>query len=162
MPKANRSCKCCGKKYYYCPSCSDEKRSPQIYIMWDSELCKDIFRTLTDEGLNKITTAECKQKLIELGVNQNTMLLDHVKKHVDRVMSYEDVTVDEVVSIPTVDIVDDIVVNTAVEEKTKEEIKEETVETDVQEVSEIESIKKVNKTRTRKSSLKDKENSEVD
>lgn len=158
MPKANRTCKCCGKKYYYCPSCSDEKRSPQIYIMWDSELCKDIFRTLTDEGLKKITTAECKQKLIELGVNENTVLLDSVRKHVDSVMSYEDVVVDEVVGIPIVDVVDDIIVDTAVEE----EIKEETVETDVQAVSEIESIKKVNKTRTRKSSLKDKENSEVD
>ena len=56
MSKANRTCYCCGRKYYYCPSCNDDRRDPKIYTMWDSELCKEIFNTLTDESFKKITT----------------------------------------------------------------------------------------------------------
>ncbi len=127
MPKANRTCYCCGRGYYYCPSCYDENRDPKIYIMFDSEKCMDIFNTLTDESTHVTTTQECKEKLIKMGVNKSTKLADPIRKHVDRVMAYE-------------------------------EISEENTQTDITKV--YKNTKKIEKQRTRKSSL-NTENSEV-
>ena len=91
MAKANRVCYCCGREYYFCPSCPKDKKDPQIYTMWDSEICKDIFNTLVKESTKKITTKECKDKLIELGVEKVVINKESVKKHLDRVMNYKDV-----------------------------------------------------------------------
>lgn len=90
MPKANRTCHCCGKKYYYCTSCPDDRRDPQVYVMWDSERCKEIFTILTNEAVGKLSTLDCKNKLIELGVNKNTEFAENVKVHVQRVFECED------------------------------------------------------------------------
>ena len=91
MAKANRVCYCCGHEYYYCPSCPKDKKDPQIYTMWDSEVCKDIFNILSNESLKKITTKECKEKLVELGVDKINIKKDSVKNHIDRVIDCEDV-----------------------------------------------------------------------
>lgn len=91
MPKANRTCYCCGREYYFCPSCPSDRKDPLIYTMWDSEICKDIFNTLTKESTKKITTKECKNKLIELGADKVEINKESVKRHFDRVMSYTDV-----------------------------------------------------------------------
>jgi hypothetical protein len=90
MPKANRTCYCCGREYYFCPSCPSDRKDPLIYTMWDSEICKDIFNTLVKESTKKITTKECKDKLIELGVEKIVINKESVKKHLDRVMNYKD------------------------------------------------------------------------
>lgn len=90
MPKANRTCHCCGKKYYYCTSCPDDRRDPQVYVMWDSEHCKEIFTILTNEAVGKLSTLDCKNKLIELGVNKNTEFAENVKVHVQRIFECED------------------------------------------------------------------------
>ena len=91
MAKANRVCYCCGHEYYFCPSCPKDKKDPQIYTMWDSEVCKDIFNILSNESLKKITTKECKEKLVELGVDKIDIKKDSVKAHINRVMGCEDV-----------------------------------------------------------------------
>ena len=91
MPKANRTCYCCGREYYFCPSCPSDRKDPLIYTMWDSEICKDIFNTLTKESTKKITTKECKNKLVELGADKVEINKESVKRHFDRVMSYTDV-----------------------------------------------------------------------
>lgn len=107
MAKPNRICYCCGREYYFCPSCPDDRRDPQIYVMWDSELCKDIFTTLTNEFTKKITTSECKSKLIELGVDDMEINNSSVKNHIDRVMSYKTVVepIQEVIE-ETVEVTD--------------------------------------------------------
>ena len=95
MTKANRICYCCGREYYFCPSCPKDRKDPQIYTMWDSEICRDIFNTLSRESLKKITTKECKEKLIELCIDKVEINKESVKNHINRVMSYEDVEVAE-------------------------------------------------------------------
>ena len=174
MSKPNRTCYCCGRKYYYCPSCPDESKDPKIYTMWDSELCRDIFNVLVDESTKKINTLECKNKLIELCVDKNTVLKESVRKHVDRVMAYEEVKNDviiESVEEKTEEIV--VLENKTYDyiQDTSEEFKIEVDELNIQleekndlnivEEIKIEDVKKVNK-KTRKGSLKNKENSEVD
>ena len=145
MPKANRTCHCCGKEYYYCPSCPDDRRDPRIYVMWDSELCREIFTVLTNESTKKITTLECKEKLIELGVTKDAVFKDSIKKHVDRVMSYKEkiIETDEL----SEKCEDTAVLDIQVENTTMAEYK---------------NTKKTNRTKKRKGSLKNIENSEVD
>lgn len=178
MPKANRTCYCCGREYYYCTSCPDDRRDPRIYVMWDSESCREIFNVLTSESTKKITTLECKEKLIELGVTKETALKENVRKHVDRVMSYEKevVKIEEVVldnvSEETIALEETMQVKEQnevvfesepkieLESKTEENIIEEVTVEPVVAVEKTEYIKKTK--RTKKSSLKNKENSEVD
>lgn len=157
MPKANRICHCCGREYYYCPSCPDDRRDPSIYVMWDSKLCKEIFNVLTNEFTGSITTLDCKRKLIELGVNNETVFKDSVKKHIDRVMSYEEeIIVDDSKKIENTQLV--LEETEQLEEKI--EIKTEIVVEDILTETDVDNISKVK--RTKKSSLKNKENSEVD
>ena len=124
MAKANRTCYCCGHEYYYCPSCPSDRKDPQIYTMWDSEICKDIFNTLVSESTKKITIKECKEKLIELGVKDIDITRDSVKRHIDKVMSYEE--------------------KVDVEIEKKEEIIETTVEEIVEELNAEEPIVELN------------------
>lgn len=178
MPKANRTCYCCGRKYYYCTSCPDDRRDPRIYVMWDSELCREIFSVLSNESAKKITTLECKEKLIELGVTKETVLKESVRKHVDRVMSYEEevVKVEEMVSDSISEETIALEETTQVEEQNeivfesepKIELEFETEEVivdtmTIQPIVAVEKTEYIKKTkRTKKSSLKNKENSEVD
>ena len=118
--------------------------------MWDSEKCRDIFNTLVSESTKKITTLECKEKLIELGVNKNTKLKDSVRKHVDRVMSYEEDT--EVKTIESIEQTDNEKENTIeVSESSINQTKTATVST-----------KKISRSRAKKNLQINKENSEVD
>lgn len=126
MPKANRTCYCCGHEYYYCPSCPGDKRDPQIYTIWDSEICKDIFDTLVSESTKKITTKECKEKLIELGINKVDIKRETVKNHIDRVMSFVDKNEEEQL-IKKEDNVESIE-DTKIENELKSKITEKTVE----------------------------------
>ena len=164
MPKANRTCYCCGKEYYYCPSCPDDRRDPRIFVMWDSEKCREIFNILTNESTNKITTLECKNKLIELGVTKDTVLRESVRKHVDRVMSYQEKTEEAVKKVIEEVVQDAILEIEIIEENEKlileeEQLEENNIETVVIDAV-YENIKK--NRRTKRSSLKNKENSEVD
>lgn len=142
MAKTNRVCYCCGHEYYFCPSCPKDKKDPQIYTMWDSELCKDIFNTLVSESTKKITTKECKDKLIELGVNDIEIKKDSIKKHIDRVMSYEDIAEMAVEAIEEVSLeVEDtkeVVEEIVVIEKTEVTEVEDNIEEDIIEDSTIE------------------------
>lgn len=90
MKKPNRTCYLCGNEYYYCPSCPDDRRDPAIYVMWDSQKCKDIFNILCEESTGRMSTKDCKTKLIELGVKDMEIKNESVAKHIKRVMSYKD------------------------------------------------------------------------
>lgn len=108
MAKQNRICHTCGKGYYYCPSCPNDKRDPQIYIMWCGDRCKQIFGLLSDETFKKITTAECKDELIKLGVTEDENFKDGVMTHAKRVFSFTEPLIKEEVVIAEVNEVSEI------------------------------------------------------
>lgn len=150
MPKANRTCYCCGQEYYYCPSCPGDKKDPQIYTMWDSEVCKDIFNTLSRESLKKITTKECKENLIELGVDKIEIKKESVKNHINRVMSCEDIK----------DIKIEKTENVETEEVTEEPLDSDVYNVDIKATENIKVIENIPNvtTRKRKSYYKNKDN----
>ena len=168
MPKANRTCYCCGHEYYFCPSCPSDRKDPQIYTMFDSEICKGVFNTLVKESTKKITTKECKEKLIELGVDKIDIKKDSVKKHINRVMGCEDVieeTKKEENVLETLEVAEVIEVsevNNSAEIETVEIVEAveatEVVETVVDTVEVVEEAPKMMMSRKKKSSYKNKNN----
>jgi hypothetical protein len=69
--QTNRTCYCCGKDYYYCPTCEDQKDLETWHIMFHDENCKDIFHTCREDFLKHIT----REKSIE---NLKKCNLDYV------------------------------------------------------------------------------------
>lgn len=69
--KNNRICVVCGKSYYFCPNCNANQANPKPswYSQFDSEQCKDIFNTLTNYFLKKITVQEAKEALSAYDLN---------------------------------------------------------------------------------------------
>lgn len=149
MPKANRICFTCNNGYYFCPSCPSDRKDPQIYTMWDSELCRDVFNTLVKESTKKITTQECKETLIKLGADKMEINKPSVKEHINRVMSYvsesEEIAT-EIIAEPTVEpmveTVEEIAEDTNVAEPT--EIVESTTVVENVETEEVVRYKKNN------------------
>ena len=85
MARANRTCKVCGKKYYYCPSCPDIAR-PSWYGMFHEENCKNIFYILMDFFLGKITKAGAQKKLETCDLSNLTSFDSGIQKQIRDIM----------------------------------------------------------------------------
>ena len=90
MAKANRECYTCGQRYYYCPTCPSGEKKEVFYNMFCCERCSKIFKTLTNESLKYLTTAQCKEQLLELNVSTKETYKDSIKKHIEKVFSYNE------------------------------------------------------------------------
>lgn len=91
MSKPNRFCYTDNKAYYYCQSCPSVKNNG-YNSMFCCERCAKIFKVLTDETFNHITTKECKDELFKLGVSLSETFKDGIRKHIEKVFSYVDET----------------------------------------------------------------------
>lgn len=85
MAKANRTCKVCGTKYYYCPSCPDELR-PSWYGMFHDENCKNIFTILTNHFLGKITKSDAKNQLKKCDLSNKDSFDADTQKQIDELL----------------------------------------------------------------------------
>ena len=114
MAKINRECYTCGKEYYYCPTCPSETKKEAFYNMFHCERCSKIFKTLTDETFKYITTAQCKEQLINLNVSTNEEFKDGIKKHIKRVFDYKEPIIETIVETIAEPVVETIVPETDV------------------------------------------------
>ena len=148
MAKTNRECYACGQSYYHCPTCPSETKKETFYNMFCCERCSKIFKTLTDETFKRITTAQCKEQLLQMNVSSNETFRDGINKHIAKVFSYKE---------PIVEIIETVEeVIPEVEIESKQEIEETVIEeTIIEEVEEkkMKDIPKKNRNR---------QNSEVD
>lgn len=90
MAKANRECYACRQSYYHCPTCPSETKKETFYNMFCSERCSKIFKALTNETFKHITTAECKEQLLQLNVTVEENFKDGVNNHIARVFNYSE------------------------------------------------------------------------
>ena len=114
MAKANRICYTDNKPYYYCPSCPSEAKKEAFYNMFCCERCSKIFKLLTDETFKHITTEQCKNELIALGVSTDEVFKNGIQMHVQKVLSYE-----TPVKLQTKDIVTEVETEAEVETEVK-------------------------------------------
>lgn len=90
MAKANRECYTCGQRYHHCPTCPSEAKKETFYNMFCSERCSKIFKALTNETFKHITTAECKEQLLQLNVTVDENFKDGVNNHIAKVFNYSE------------------------------------------------------------------------
>lgn len=130
MSKNNRICYTCNKDYYFCSQCPSETKKETFYNMFCCERCSKIFKTLTDETFKKITTAQCKEKLLKLNVSVDENFKTGIINHLKKVFDYKEPAIEnvEVVEIPEGTIPETKIMEETVEEiSVMEVVKEETV-----------------------------------
>lgn len=148
MSKNNRICYTCGQDYYFCNQCPSDKRKETFYNMFHCKRCADIFNLLRDESGKKITTAECKEQLLQLNVTVDEKFKDGVNNHIAKVFSYSE---------PIVEVSKEADIDTETVTDTKEIVVQEVeVTSEVSEENEAKKMKYVPK-KNRK-----RQNSEVD
>ena len=59
--KNNRTCLVDGKKYSYCPSCSQDKNKPAYMATFCSENCMKLFMAASDYAANEISKEDAKK-----------------------------------------------------------------------------------------------------
>lgn len=86
MKQNNKTCKVCGKVYTFCNRCEEFDHLPRWMSMFCCQDCRDIFMTLTDYNMGKITEKEatsiinrCNTNFIN-DENGNKYIADKVKK----------------------------------------------------------------------------------
>lgn len=94
--RTNRTCYTCGKEYYFCPNCPSETRTEVFYHMFCCERCSKIFKSLTDETFKHITTKQCKEELVELGVSPDSKFKECINRHIKEVFNHSDLVVEVV------------------------------------------------------------------
>lgn len=55
-----RTCKVCGAKYDYCPTCSGFSALAKWHINFDTDVCHDLFRTLSDYHMGNCKAEDVK------------------------------------------------------------------------------------------------------
>ena len=63
MRENNKTCICCGKKYTYCPSCSEFDKYPKWMNIYHDENCREIFMVTSDFIAGDIVKDEAKARL---------------------------------------------------------------------------------------------------
>ena len=66
----NRTCKVCGTKYKYCPTCGSDAFKPAWMSMFCSRNCYDIFITLSNLTNKKITEEMAKKEIIKFDTSK--------------------------------------------------------------------------------------------
>ena len=88
----NRTCKVCGKRYYFCPNCdwSERKDKPMWMIMFDCENCQKIYTVISDRFWKKISDEEAVARLLELDLSEMDKLATFnpsIKKEIEELLS---------------------------------------------------------------------------
>ena len=85
--QANRVCKTCGKKYFYCSNCDKTLNSPQWMLMWHDENCKNVFEIVSDYAQGRISKKEAKNKLEKCNLRVEYTFTEKIRNYVDEIMA---------------------------------------------------------------------------
>ena len=116
----NRTCKVCGTKYKYCPTCGSDAFKPAWMSMFCSRNCYDTFITLSNLTNGKITEEMAKKEIIKFDTSKVTN--DTMIKQINELLK---------VSEKEESVVEEV--------KVSEEIKEDSKEAEIENSAEVES-----------------------
>lgn len=85
----NRTCKVCGKRYYFCssPNCDRSKGKPMWMVMFDCENCKDIWMALSDRFWKKISDEEAVARLLALDLSEIDSFPKQIREEVEELLA---------------------------------------------------------------------------
>ena len=93
MSQVNRTCKTCGKQYFYCTNCDKTLNSPQWMLMWHDENCKKVFETVSDYAQKRISKEDAKSKIEACNLKVYYTFKEIIRNYIDEILA-EDVVVD--------------------------------------------------------------------
>lgn len=86
MQQLNCTCKTCGKKYHYCPTCGNGHKEAWMGVFHDRN-CKDVFDILVKYSLGRYTAAEAREALAGCDLSNQAGFLDDIRDMLDKVYS---------------------------------------------------------------------------
>ena len=90
MASKNRKCICCQEKYDYCPTCSrKDALEPSWKAEFCSEICKDLWLTLTKFGMGMLSASEAKSIISSLNLKPIDVYVECVKRDYAKVIAEE-------------------------------------------------------------------------
>lgn len=109
MGRRTRECYLCGKKYEYCPTCSQDKMKPSWMAEFHEHNCKSIFEICTKYNMQLMTKEEAKAALEQCDLSKKDSFKDYVQRDIVAIFTDEPKakrskqTVNEDVEIKTVE-----------------------------------------------------------
>lgn len=83
----NKKCIVCGKRYSYCPTCTQDKFKPVWMSLYHDSNCKDIWQTLCAESVGHMTAQEAAEKLRTLDLSNMSAFKENVQNHIQRLLT---------------------------------------------------------------------------
>ena len=94
MGKRTRECYLCGKKYSYCPTCSEDRTKPSWMIEFHEENCVKIFATCTEFNIGQLTKDEAKKALSNCDLSNKDAFAPYVQNDLSVIFAEDTITVD--------------------------------------------------------------------
>lgn len=85
MGKRTRECYLCGKKYSYCPTCSQDRMKPAWMAEFHDENCKNIFDICTRFNMNLISKVEAQKALSTCDLSFKESFKGYVQKDIKNI-----------------------------------------------------------------------------
>lgn len=81
----SRQCLLCKQEYKYCKSCRSDAKKEPWHVLYCSENCKNISKTLTDYNLKHITKEEARELLSTCDLSIE--LSEHYRNEINEIMA---------------------------------------------------------------------------
>lgn len=86
--KRKRKCILCpSHEYEYCSNCKPDNAVETWRFLFDSENCRDVYKTLESFAYKKISANEAKEQLEKLNVPEKKLMQAPFRQHLDDVYS---------------------------------------------------------------------------
>lgn len=108
MAKRSRECYLCGKKYSYCPTCSQDKMKPSWMTEFHEENCVKIFEICTRFNMQKMSKEEAKSALSSCDLTNKENFKSYVQRDLENIFAEEPKKRGKRVEIKPVDEVMDV------------------------------------------------------
>lgn len=82
-----RECYLCGKKYKYCPSCSQDRMKPSWMAEFHEENCKNIFDICTRYNMQMLTKSDAKKALEACDLSNKENFKDFVQRDIANIFA---------------------------------------------------------------------------
>lgn len=111
LSNTNRICYTCGKAYRFCKTC-DGKKSPSWLTMVCSSECNDIFNTIANYNLGRITKAEARKQLNTMNAGKKKYASDSINNTIEEIFTKDKkITTIESDSASETDLTDNVVLS---------------------------------------------------
>ena len=91
MGRRDRSCICCGTRYQYCPTCSNDRMKPTWMTEFCGEDCKELWTVATKFNMQMLTKEEVKEAISALKLKDKSVYVDCVQRDLENILGEEPV-----------------------------------------------------------------------